>query len=396
MKTIRHRPLLMAFIAALGCTALGAGYMLSTAKAAGPVAHGALHYSGYMEDISGAPVTGNRNVGIKLWSNNSTTKEVCDTPATSISVQQGHFRVPLKQACNVLLHTYPEAWVEVIVDSESLGPSKRGAAPYAVQATASPIEISEGCPTDYTRDKTATGITLCKQGNDEMVKVADFWIDRYEMAVVSSSTYNNGACNGSWQAYGQGTDDYPPAGFPDNGAWTGKLHACSVAGKTPSDHLTWFQAQQACLLAGKRLCTNGEWQAATAGTPDSTVCNIQSSGVVAGSASSLCTSSWGAVNLPGNIWEWVAEWRQAGRPVSGFTDGQQFTPMAPASSYGQDRVWNINGKTHDGSGFIDGLPAGVARGGTFQHGSQAGNFAVAYNIGPSSTTVQVGSRCCRD
>src|SRR5439155_1088462 len=61
--------------------------------------------------------------------------------------------------------------------------------------------------------------------------------------------------------------DYGPA-FPPNGNWTTPLYAASIAGVPPSSCVTWFQAEQACRLAGKRLLTNQEWQAAAAGTPD--------------------------------------------------------------------------------------------------------------------------------
>ncbi|MGH8477343.1 MAG: SUMF1/EgtB/PvdO family nonheme iron enzyme, partial [Methylococcales bacterium] len=42
----------------------------------------------------------------------------------------------------------------------------------------------------------------------------------------------------------------------------GAIYARSEAGETPSGKITWFQAQQACVNAGKRLPTNAEWQMA--------------------------------------------------------------------------------------------------------------------------------------
>ena len=44
-------------------------------------------------------------------------------------------------------------------------------------------------------------------------------------------------------------------------------YAASVAGVTPARFVTWFQAQQFCRMAGKRLVANAEWQAAAAGHP---------------------------------------------------------------------------------------------------------------------------------
>ena len=46
--------------------------------------------------------------------------------------------------------------------------------------------------------------------------------------------------------------DYGPD-FPPSGNWTAPLYAASVAGVPPSTCATWFQAEQACRLSGKRL-----------------------------------------------------------------------------------------------------------------------------------------------
>src|SRR5262249_45356987 len=68
-----------------------------------------------------------------------------------------------------------------------------------------------------------------------------------------------------------------PANFPASGNWTPipgsnppspGVYAVSVAGVQPSRCITWFQANQACLLSGKRLLTNREWQGAPARPPE--------------------------------------------------------------------------------------------------------------------------------
>jgi hypothetical protein len=46
----------------------------------------------------------------------------------------------------------------------------------------------------------------------------------------------------------------------------GDLFAVSLPGVLPSGGISWFQAQQACKNARKRLPTNAEWQAAVMGT----------------------------------------------------------------------------------------------------------------------------------
>src|SRR5215468_11330372 len=97
--------------------------------------------------------------------------------------------------------------------------------------------------------------------------------------------------------------------FPRSGNWTAVpgsnppspgFYAVSVAGVQPSRCITWFQANQACLLSGKRLLTNREWQGAAAGTPDpgaaddgATTCVTSSVGPADTGSRASCTSAWG-------------------------------------------------------------------------------------------------------
>jgi formylglycine-generating enzyme required for sulfatase activity len=106
-----------------------------------------------------------------------------------------------------------------------------------------------------------------------------------------------------------------PATFDATGNWTSPLYAVSIPGVKPTECVTWFQAEQACALSGKRLLTNQEWQRAAAGTPDpgtddgSTDCNVASAGAsVATGSRSNCVSSWGIFDMVGNAYEWVADW----------------------------------------------------------------------------------------
>src|SRR5262249_38833389 len=131
-----------------------------------------------------------------------------------------------------------------------------------------------------------------------------------------------------------GPSDYGIS-FPDTGNWTPLLgsnppspgvYAVSVPGVKPSACITWFQANQACLLSGKRLLTNREWQGAAASTPDpgsdngTTDCNFNHTGTPSDTGSrSSCKSAWGAFDMIGNVDEWVADWADQASNCSDWT-----------------------------------------------------------------------------
>ena len=90
-----------------------------------------------------------------------------------------------------------------------------------------------------------------------MVKVGPVCVDKYEASVWANA-------DGTGAQYGTTADDYPCADTRND--CKDMIYAVSRKDALPSSRLTWFQAQQACRNAGKRLLHNAEWQAA-AGTP---------------------------------------------------------------------------------------------------------------------------------
>jgi formylglycine-generating enzyme required for sulfatase activity len=149
----------------------------------------------------------------------------------------------------------------------------------------------------------------------------------------------------------------------------------------PSASTTWFQAQQAAGNSGKRLLTNAEWQMAAAGTPDpgtdngATDCNIGSTFDVADTGSrSNCKSRFGAFDMVGNLWEWVADW----------------VPLATdcvTSLFADDINCLAGASTTAG-------PGALIRGGSFNGGSGAGVFAVG-DLEPSFAVSIFGFRAAR-
>ena len=79
------------------------------------------------------------------------------------------------------------------------------------------LKVIPVCPPGYSLDTKVTAYKICRRSKDEMVKVGDFWVDRYEMSIVDVTTFNGGRCNGSGgKQYGAGTNDDYPAGYPDS------------------------------------------------------------------------------------------------------------------------------------------------------------------------------------
>jgi formylglycine-generating enzyme required for sulfatase activity len=178
--------------------------------------------------------------------------------------------------------------------------------------------------------------------------------------------------------------------------------------------MTWFQAQQACEAAGKRLCSNAEWQAAVAGTHDPGATSTGNQCVVSASevrdsglagdtpgGTTSCVSIWGADDMIGNAWEWVADWDvagldwQTGDGTSACQSGCNVSPAGWPAGYGGDATWNVDGRAHDGSSYVDGLLAAARRGGNWTAASGAGAFAVNMGRGPSNSGASYGARCCR-
>jgi hypothetical protein len=174
-----------------------------------------------------------------------------------------------------------------------------------------------------------------------------------------------------------------PANFPVSGQWSTPLYAVSLPGVLPSGCVSWFQAQQACALSGKRLPTNEEWQRAAAGTPDALVddgtsdCNASAAGgpLPSGSRAS-CVSKWGIFDMPGNLNEYAAEWVQRRTACPGW------------GAFSDDWMCLAGADTTSG-------PTPLIRGHSWQSGATVGVFAIDANNPPWDRSVDFGFRCVR-
>jgi formylglycine-generating enzyme required for sulfatase activity len=232
---------------------------------------------------------------------------------------------------------------------------------------------------DQVRAKFFAG-TACPGSDaaDVMVRVGDLCVDVYEASVWSGPTGGT--------AFGLTSADYPCL---SDGSDCTSIYARSVAGVLPSRYITWFQAQQACRNAGKRLLTNAEWQAAAAGTPDPglagdgvATCNTNTTAPSETGRAAACVSAAGVRDMVGNLWEYVAEWEQPGITCTtwdGFSDDTMCLAL----------YQNIN------AGAETGPAATPGRGGKWDHRSSAGAFAIDASIKTTFAYEDFGFRCAR-
>lgn len=123
-----------------------------------------------------------------------------------------------------------------------------------------------------------------------------FWIDRTEVSNGQFAVFNGQAALAS--------------------QWT--------ESNRPRESITWFEAVAFCELRGARLATEAEWEYVARGPdgliypwgnewqPGKVVWSGNSNDQAANVGSRPTGASWvGAVDMSGNVWEWVADWYDA-------------------------------------------------------------------------------------
>ena len=180
----------------------------------------------------------------------------------------------------------------------------------------------------------------------------------------------------------------------------------SAPGRIPWRFISQNQAALACAKAGKRLPTNKEWLAAALGTPDpvnnwtADDCQVddnwnQQPGLTGSGAN--CISAAGAYDMVGNVWEWVEGTVAEGRfnnkslPESGYILGidedglpSQTTMGTGDPNYYYDYFWLKETEIR-----------GLARGGYWHNGADAGQYALYAVAPPSFSGAGVGFRCVK-
>jgi formylglycine-generating enzyme required for sulfatase activity len=182
----------------------------------------------------------------------------------------------------------------------------------------------------------------------QSVTLSAFLIDRTEVTVARyRACVTDGACS-------------PPA----TDRW------CNLASSGREDHpvncVTWGQAEAYCRWAGARLPTEAEWEKAARGTEgdpfpwgptkDTCVVAVRFDDKLGHACGKFGTwpvgskpfgkSPYGALDMAGNVWEWVADWYAP----DAYASGDDRDPKGPQT--GKYRVLRGGGWGKDGAGAL--------------------------------------------
>ncbi len=185
-----------------------------------------------------------------------------------------------------------------------------------------------------------------------------FWIDEHE---VTHDQYNKFMKEA----------EHEDASYNENG------------GSRPETYATWFDAQAYCEWAGRRLPTEAEWEKAARGRLDGKkypwgdedpVCDDSAEngaqftdceyGTVP--VKSFSRNGYGAMDMAGNLWEWVSDWYSSGYYENSPAENLQ----GPAS--GEYRV---------------------LRGGSWYDHADLMRVANRFKLVPVDTSSNIGFRC---
>lgn len=242
----------------------------------------------------------------------------------------------------------------------------------------------------------------CKYNVDDiMIKVGNFWVDKYESTVLLVNE----------QGLGTRIDDPKFGGFDSLGK-TGNglnvpLNAIAVSQRRQgSSGFSYFVAEQTAINNGKHIIRNEQWQAAAAGTQRSNATGMQAGGELWEHINTADIARYGVVGCAGSLWEWTSSWGQYGEHYSGSPANWYDWPGAGSytewdanfDSYGDDIVINVAGRAYtrqDSARYVQGLPSALVRGGSWGDHNRAGIFAVIADGAPSYYGFEVGFRCVK-
>jgi formylglycine-generating enzyme required for sulfatase activity len=154
---------------------------------------------------------------------------------------------------------------------------------------------------------------------EKTINLKMFWIDKYE---VTNQQYQ----------------DFVKSGHTAPLDWEGDQYPAGM-GEYPVINVSWDDARSYCEFVGKRLPMEAEWEKAARGTDgrlwpwgnqwDSQFANSseenQYASLQPARSYAEVETPYGAVNMAGNVWEWVNDWYEADYYEVGLT----FNPTGP-------------------------------------------------------------------
>ena len=154
---------------------------------------------------------------------------------------------------------------------------------------------------------------------EKTVNLKFFWIDKYEVT-------------------NQQFQEFVKSGHAAPIDWEGEAYPAGT-GEYPVINVSWDDARNYCESVGKRLPTEAEWEKAARGTDgrlwpwgnqwDSQKANSseenQFASLQPARSYTDVETPYGAVNMAGNVWEWVNDWYEADYYEVGLT----FNPTGP-------------------------------------------------------------------
>jgi hypothetical protein len=116
--------------------ALGtAAGFVARARAAGVPQADVLTYTGYLESEPGVALEGAPAIELRLFASDDAAEPECTAESTAgAALVAGRFQLALPKKCVDAVHAQPDLLAEVKVDGQSLGKTKLGAVPYALEA----------------------------------------------------------------------------------------------------------------------------------------------------------------------------------------------------------------------------------------------------------------------